>query len=171
LHTPEDELRAIISSATPSLLGASEAEVTTRIRPDAWSPKEIIGHLIDSAANNHRRFVEAQFTDDLLFPGYDQDGWVSAQGYQDLAWSDLVTLWSLYNLHLASVMAAMPASVRHEPRARHALHAISWEKVPEHEPATLDYMLSDYVGHLKHHLKQVYREIGRGYTPDAATHE
>ena len=46
---------------------------------DKWSPREIVGHLIDSAANNHQRFVRAQFTDDLVFSGYQQAEWVGVQ--------------------------------------------------------------------------------------------
>src|SRR4030095_11660433 len=64
-----------------------------------WSAKQIIGHLIDSASNNHQRFVRAQFTNDLVCSGYAQDDWVATQKYNDESWPDLVQLWAGYNMH------------------------------------------------------------------------
>jgi hypothetical protein len=123
---------------------------------EGWSPKEIVGHLIDSAANNHGRFVRAQFTDDLVFEGYAQEEWVAAQNYRGASWPALVELWRLYNLHLAHVME----HARHEelarPRHPHSLDRIAWQLVDAREPATLEYLMRDYVGHLKHHLAQIF---------------
>jgi hypothetical protein len=121
-----------------------------------WSARQVIGHLIDSAANNHRRFVEAQFRDDLDFPGYNQEQWVAAQRYNEQPWPQLVSLWRNYNLHLAHVMAAVPIEIRQKPRAKHSLHAIAWETVSPSDPVTLEYLMRDYVGHLKNHLKQIF---------------
>src|SRR6185295_13890379 len=75
--------------------------------PGKWSTQQIIGHLIDSAANNHQRFVRAQFTTDLVCPGYEQDNWVDSQKYNDEPWSDLINLWAAYNNHLAHVVSVM----------------------------------------------------------------
>src|SRR4051812_26490037 len=81
------------------------ADANARVgSPNKWSAKQMIGHLIDSAANNHQRFVRAQFMNDLVFPGYDQDAWVEVQKYNDEAWSNLVNLWASYNLHLAHLI-------------------------------------------------------------------
>jgi hypothetical protein len=55
--------------------------VALKPAPDRWSKKEILGHLIDSAANNHQRFVRAQGTPRLEFPGYEQEFWVATQAY------------------------------------------------------------------------------------------
>jgi hypothetical protein len=121
----------------------------------------VIGHLIDSAANNHRRFVLAQRSDDLLFDGYDQELWIAVQPYQESSWADLVTLWSGYNRHLARLIAATPVEVLRKRRARHNLHVVSWRPVPESEPATLEYFMDDYVRHLEHHLAQAFRALGR----------
>jgi hypothetical protein len=121
-----------------------------------WSPKQIIGHLIDSAANNHQRFVRAQFTDDLVFPGYEQEAWVAVQRYNDEPWSELIDLWRAYNLHLCHVMSSITNEVRTKPRARHNLDVIGWQAVNTNEPVTLEYFLRDYVGHLQHHLNQIF---------------
>jgi hypothetical protein len=153
------ELRETVGLASAFLLGIDD-EASQRPRaPGKWCPREIIGHLIDSASNNHQRFVRAQFKDDLIFSGYEQDAWVSVQRYREAPWSDLVDLWRSFNLHIARVMEAVPKDERVRPRARHNLDEISWQTVPRDEPVSLDYFMRDYVGHLHHHLAQIgYRE-------------
>ncbi len=150
-----NEFRHLIARSAEALLTVSEADSARRPAPGKWSPKEIVGHLIDSASNNHQRFVRAQFQDDLIFAGYDQEAWVAAQRYQETPWATLVALWQAYNLHLARVMAVTPAAVRLHQHQRHNFHQIAWQTIPEDEPATLDYFMRDYVGHLQHHLQQI----------------
>jgi len=130
-------------------------EARARRAPDKWSPQEIIGHLVDSASNNHQRFVRARDRDDLRFPGYDQVAWVKSQNYRDAPWLELIDLWETFNLHLARVMDGVPETIRLRPRADHNLDAIAWETVPADEAVTLEYFMRDYVGHLKHHLRQI----------------
>ena len=149
------ELRHCVERGTSALLSVSEAESERRPAPGKWSPREVIGHLIDSASNNHQRFVRAQFQDDLVFPGYAQEEWVAVQRYQEVSWAELVALWRLFNLHLGRVMAAVPERTRLAVRRRHNLHKIAWQTVPEDQPTTLDYFMRDYVGHLENHLRQV----------------
>ena len=151
-----EELRRVVEEAAPKLLQITAAEARRRPRPEKWSPAEIIGHLIDSASNNHQRFVRAQFQNDLVFPGYDQDAWVALQTYRDAPWVDLVTLWKFFNIHIARVMENSPESVRKSPRAKHNLDKLAWRPVRLDQPATLDYFMNDYVGHLKHHLAQIF---------------
>jgi len=149
------ELRRAIEKSTPMLEKMDDVATRRRPGPTKWSPREIIGHLIDSASNNHQRFVRAQFQDDLVFPGYAQDAWVSAQKYQEAPWNELLTLWRSFNLHLARVMEAIPADQRLRQRERHNLDELAWIPVPRDRPTTLDYFMADYVAHLKHHLAQI----------------
>jgi DinB family protein len=155
METYVKEFRAIVTQATPALLALTNDRTAERPAPGKWSPREVIGHLIDSASNNHQRFVRARFQNDLVLVGYDQDAWVALQKYQDESWPDLVVLWRSFNLHLAHVMESVPASVRQREHGRHNLHEINWKPVPADKPATLDDLMADYVGHLKHHLRQI----------------
>jgi len=148
-------LRALVTEGAEALRAISPTASAERPARDKWSPREVIGHLIDSASNNHQRFLRAQFQEDLVFPGYDQDAWVVAQRYHASNWGDLVSLWRQFNGHLANVMEAVPESERLRPRERHNLDQIAWQVVPRHLPTTLDYFMRDYVGHLRHHLRQV----------------
>jgi hypothetical protein len=147
-----------IEEASERLFSMTEVETLARRGDEKWSAKEILGHLIDSASNNHQRFVRAQFTEGLVFPGYEQELWVRTQRYADEPWPLLVNLWKYYNLHLAHVMEHVPEAVRRASRDEHNLHQIGWVTIGESEPATLEYLMLDYVGHLKHHLRQIFDE-------------
>ena len=149
------ELRETVEKATPLLLALSDEASAHRSEPGKWSPREVIGHLVDSASNNHQRFVRAQFQDNLIFPGYSQEDWVRVQHYNDAPWKELVALWQSYNLQLVRVMAAVPEEIRNRKHMQHNFHQIGWQIIPEGEPATLGFLMSDYVGHLKNHLRQI----------------
>lgn len=124
-------------------------------KPGAWSRAQIVGHLIDSACNNHRRFVVAQQTDDLVFDGYDHTHWAACQGHDRAEWAGLVDLWEAYNLHLLRAVGRIGPAVLDTPRREHTLDAIAYRPVPAGEPATLGYLIEDYYAHLDHHMKQV----------------
>ena len=151
-----ETLRQTIRQSSASLLEISDEASGTPRAEGKWSPKQIIGHLIDSAANNHQRFVRAQFTDDLVCPTYDQEAWVESQGYNNESWRDLVQLWRQYNLHLCHVMSAIPTDVRLKSRARHNLDRVAWQVVSSEQPVTLEYFMRDYAGHMQHHLDQIF---------------
>jgi hypothetical protein len=152
---PQERLRGAIAEAGPRLEAMTDADAARPPADGKWSAKQVIGHLIDSASNNHQRFVRANFTDDLTFPGYDQERWVALGRYAETPWTSLVTLWRELNLQIARVMEATPDQVKSALRARHNLHQIAWRPVPEDQPATLAYFMSDYVDHLEHHFGQI----------------
>ena len=153
-----EDFKHTIEAAVPRLLKFSESQSEAALSAEGWSSKQTIGHLIDSAANNHARFVLAQLKDDLLFPGYEQDGWVRVQQYQSAPWPQLVELWRAYNVHLLHVMSCVPQEKLMNQCMQHSLQAIAFETVSESEPVTLEYLMKDYVVHLKHHLSQIFGE-------------
>src|SRR5215469_15303111 len=89
----EERLRIAVRTLPGVLAGFSEAESEQRPSPERWTRKEVIGHLIDSASNNHQRFVRGQIAAGQDFPGYEQEQWVRIQGYQSARWADLIDLW------------------------------------------------------------------------------
>jgi hypothetical protein len=138
------QLQQIIEQMENRLLAFSETETRTRPSATKWSKKEVLGHLIDSAANNHQRFVRAQLQRELTFPGYAQEDWNRVQQYQSERWGSLVRLWASYNLHLAHVMSVIP-----EGDGRNLC------TIGGSEPVTLEFLVNDYVRHLEHHLSQI----------------
>src|SRR5258706_9340245 len=103
------QLQQIVERSVDCLLALTEADSQARRPSGEWSKKEILGHLIDSACNNHQRFVRAQLEAELVFPGYEQEGWARCQGYATADWALLVELWAAYNRHLAAAIARIPA--------------------------------------------------------------
>jgi hypothetical protein len=152
------DFRQTVDSAAQRLSLISEEKSQVPRGDGQWSPKEIIGHLIDSAANNHSRFVRAQFSNELIFPEYNGDEWVAAQRYAEEPWDQLVNLWKLYNLHMAHLMASVTEATREMPRTKHNLDRIAFKTVGTDQSVTLDYFMRDYVDHLRHHLDQVFDE-------------
>ncbi len=109
--------------------------------PASWSPKEELGHLIDSAANNHVRFVRASIEPEFRGPTYAQDSWVSLHGYQDMPWFTIVSFWAQYNSFLADLIARIPGD-----------KLTTQCFVGAKEPVTLRYLIEDYMLHAQHHL-------------------
>jgi hypothetical protein len=137
------DLQSVLKVAD-KLRQIGDADASLRPAPGKWSKKEILGHLIDSAANNHQRFVRLQLTQRIDLPGYDGDEWVRVQNYQDRPWPEIIDLWQFYNLQLAAVIRCV------DPNAlRHIWHT------PDGQNLDLEFIIRDYVVHLRHHLDQI----------------
>lgn len=139
-----DELVQVVDRSAIELRKIGETVAAKKRAPDVWSIKEILGHLIDSAANNHQRFVRAQLAGDVSLPGYEQDAWVSAQDHQGRPWLDAVEMWLQYNRHLAHIIRRIPERALSVPVT-----------IDGHDPETLSFLVNDYLRHLKHHLEQI----------------
>lgn len=139
-----DDFKSTLDRALAQLGKITESDNQHAVSPEKWSKKQVLGHLIDSAANNHQRFVRAQLGQELTFPGYEQERWVAVQHYQDENWDALVALWQHYNKHLLHVMARVPS----DQLSRRCV-------IGDNNPVTLAFLMKDYVVHLKHHLEQI----------------
>lgn len=144
-----DELLSIVARVTPLLQACDAAHMPRRTDPRKWSRQEILGHLVDSACNNHQKFVRMMQAPHLEFPGYRQDDWVAVQDWAGADWRQMIELWAAYNRHLAFLIAHV------RPEALE--HTIRIEGVG---PFTLAFVMADYVEHLKHHLRQILPDSG-----------
>lgn len=138
------EFTAILQDAPRRLMDIADADAARKPAPGRWSKKEILGHLIDSASNNHQRFLRAQFAEHIDYPAYEQDSWVAAQAYGTENWSDLVNLWTLYNRHLLHLLRHMPEKA--------LTHQVS---IGGNPPVTLAAIAEGYLKHVNNHLNQI----------------
>lgn len=150
-----NQLQQIVSKATPILKALNEHHLSLRPAPGKWSKKEILGHLIDSAYNNHQRFIRAEKQGHLIFSGYDQVDWVIKNNYQERAVVELVETWATTNQHLAILLAQLSAAVYEQQYTDHNFHQICMIRPAEGEPTNLAYLIEDYIFHLEHHLAQL----------------
>ena len=121
----------------------SEEEWNIQESEGKWTKKEILGHLIDSATNNHQRIVRVQIENGLQFV-YDQNNWVKLQNYKLESTEILIGLWYFYNLHLANIIQNLT-----EQDFKRELD------VKKEKPISLEWLIKDYIRHLKHHLLQI----------------
>ena len=141
------ELQATMRNAADRIHGWDEDYVAQKWRGgESWSRKQIFGHLVDSASNNHQRFVRASIDGHYTGPNYQQNEWNKAGAYQDFNWEKLQSLWLAYNALLVHVIERIP-----EERAQSSC------TIGAGDPVTLQYIAQDYVDHLKHHLAQIFQ--------------
>ena len=137
----------MVQREAAALRAFPENETTNRpAGQSSWSSREELGHLIDSAANNHIRFVRAAIEDEFHGPKYAQDDWVSIHGYQELPWSSLVAFWVQYNSFIADLLARIPNN-----------KLTTQCFIGDGEPVTLRFLIEDYILHAQHHLDHLLR--------------
>ncbi len=137
--------------------------------PGRWSPKQIIGHLIDSAYNNHRRILLAMNQDHLRFVGYNQVDWVVKNRYQQRDIREVVSTFLAVQQHLAEMLSGLPQSLLERQTTDHEFDRMAMLKIPAGAPASLGFLIEDYLFHLVHHLRQIdagfQAEWQLGYQP------
>ncbi len=141
------ELDAIVQEFYKRLIQIPETDFVAKPRPEKWSKKEVVGHLIDSGQNNLRRFVCGQYETVPPKIVYDQDFWVAANGYQQYKKEDIITLWKLTNAQISCILTRMAAE-NYRKTAKTDKHS--------EDEKTLEWLAADYVKHLKHHLNQIF---------------
>jgi hypothetical protein len=137
-----------ITEIPSKFLSFSEDELRNKPAPDKWSRKEILGHLIDSAANNHHRFVKAQIEEDpLKIISYQQNSWVAVQNYNEMDSESLGKLWESYNHHILWIISNFDEN---------KLNTRWIMEENEASGETILFLIKDYVDHMDHHLKQIF---------------
>ena len=135
------QLESIIDLHIGALKSVPESEMVYKPSPSKWSKKEILGHTIDSAQNNIRRFIVAQYEENPTI-GYNQDKWVAITNYQDYNLHDLFNLWYLLNKHISVILKNTSSEIAQRKCLTSDLHTLEW-------------LAHDYIKHLRHHLHQV----------------
>jgi hypothetical protein len=144
LNSPKQLLH--LCEIIPPLLSAiPETDFSFKPGPEKWSKKETLGHLLDSAANNHQRFVRVQFEKEPLIV-YDQNAWNQYSYHQKMNSSALINMWSTYNKHLAELMTRIPQE-----------HLQNKCQVGNSTYVTLAFLIEDYITHMEHHLRQIVK--------------
>ncbi len=141
-----NELNSIVQDFSGRMMNIPETDFSSKPTPGKWSRKEVVGHLIDSGQNNLRRFICGQYETPAPKIVYDQDFWVEANAYQHYKQEDIIALWKLTNAQISSVLTNM--------KPENSKKTVRSSKDSDEEK-TLEWVASDYVKHMKHHLNQV----------------
>lgn len=137
-----DRLEYLCNTIPELLTNISDNLFSEKMRPEKWSKKEIIGHLIDSVTNNHQRFVRSQF-ENIPQITYDQNNWNKYNFYQQIDKKQVIDFWTIYNKQILELIIRIPSE------------NLQRECLAGDKSLTLDFLINDYVEHLEHHLKQV----------------
>ena len=144
-----DELIEVVEFFAARLALMDETAVRTRSADHPCTVIEILGQLVDSAANYHQYFVRALSTDCLEFPGYDPQAWVECQHYAHYPWDNLVQFWKLYNIQLAHIIRQIPdAKMR-----------VKCTILPE-RPVSLSFLIEEYLTQTKEKLNKITERSG-----------
>lgn len=137
-----NKLHYSIEKAPILLSEISEENMLIKKSPSKWSKKEILGHLVDSATNNHHRFIRGQFENNLEI-SYDQNKWNEFSFYQEIDSGQIINFWTIYNKQLLEIIKRIPTEkLKNQIRIEDKL-------------VTLEFLIIDYVEHIEHHLKQI----------------
>ncbi|SRR5881394_3101300 len=143
------ELDRIIDQHLSALQFIPEAKFLYKPSPTKWSKKEILGHVVDSAQSNIRRFIVAQYEEQPKIV-YNQDKWVAITNYQQYSLPDLISLWYLVNKHMCHLLRNISPEMAGRKIQTEDLHTVQW-------------LAQDYIKHLLHHLHQVLELEPIGY--------
>jgi len=137
------ELKSLVEKYYELFKNISAKDFKAKSKPSKWSKQEVVGHLIDSAQNNIRRFIVGQYEEQPHIV-YQQDFWVQSNNYQNV--NDVIDLWRLINLQICNILEAMPkenySRICNTGKGKPELHSIDW-------------LADDYVKHMKHHINQI----------------
>ncbi len=136
-------LENICETVPTKLRNIPKADFNLKLTPNKWSKKEILGHLIDSATNNHQRFIRGQF-ESIPLISYDQNKWNEFSYYQQFNTDQSIQFWTFYNLQLLELIKLIPPN-----NLKKECNTGGQTNV------TIEFLFVDYVSHLEHHLGQI----------------
>jgi len=151
-------LRTLLNQLPGRLQALPSNRVEPKSAPNAWSAKEELGHLLDSAANNHQRIVRAQLEERPAMPNYDGDAWVELHRYQQRDWHSLIELWTSLNRQLLA--------------AAEAADDAAWSRtltIGDSQPLTLQFVFDDYLKHMVGHLRHIGVQVDDLAKPAASS--
>jgi hypothetical protein len=148
MNLPE-RFRAEIARASERLDHITEEQARETYHGGSWSRKQVLGHLCDSAVNNHNRFVRASLQDEYSGPTYEQQAWVDRLGWAEVPWMDLLRYWRTYNEVLTHLVARIPIDK----------YPVQCVIIGYDREFTLESLIVDYLDHMSHHVEQI---CGRG---------
>jgi hypothetical protein len=143
-----EQLLEAVNRELPLLEAMSEEQAAAvPAGATSWTRKQELGHLIDSAINNHVRFVRATLEGQFAGPSYNQNGWVELHDYNSLPWTTLLAFWAGNNALLTHLIASIPEDALGAPCT-----------IGENDSVTLGFIMQDYILHMQHHLDHI---VGR----------
>lgn len=130
-----------------------QMEATTRIADiklgeDKWTLKEMVGHLIDSASNNHQRFIRLQLENKLTFPAYEAEEWKNVSKLGGIDYGFLIRFWKQYNTFILYIIQ----QIDHKSLSNY------WEL--DNSQKSLEYLVNDYFEHMRFHRKLFDERVG-----------
>ena len=149
-----NRLQYLIDEIPEKIANLSADKLAEKNNPEKWSKKEILGHLCDSAFNNHCRFITAQSAKEpVKISPYEQNEWVTLNAYQKMNMSDIINLWVLLNKQILLVVENMPEE---KLAVQCDLGGAAFREGENIKP--LLWLIEDYVIHMEYHLKQIINE-------------
>lgn len=155
------ELDNIIELFKNDYLNLDETLTEIRVSDDKWTLKEIVGHLIDSASNNHQRFVRLKLSCEIEFPDYNNIEWLQSQNHNNMRFSELLLLFFYYNKLIVNVILNI------DDKSLNNRWNVSWDENSSF--ITLETLANHYVEHMKIHMahfKERLNEIEKLKTAD-----
>ncbi len=155
-HPDLNSIQEYLSVLYGQLLTIPEEELYHDDNDKKWSDQQIMGHLIDSAINNYRRFVISSTEQTLTFDGYDQNAWVNCHQYSHYDWKELLDLWYMINKHMFRLVGNIPLNSFTLNYEQHNYNEYSFIPMKEGVMPSLKLVFIDYYRHMIHHLNQIF---------------
>jgi len=149
-HSP-DERRALIEqiAATPSRMraavaGLSEAQLETPYRDGGWTVRQVAHHVPDSHMNAFIRVKLALTEDEPTIKPYDEAAWAKLSDVRDTPIETSLMLLETLHARWDAILRSMTDG----DFSRTLLH-------PDHGVITLDWLLTMYAWHGRHHVAHI----------------